>query len=608
MKEYHLNQIIGEGASSTIYSAFLVNSPQEEVAIKILKNTPKTLSYFEAELQTLQSVTHPNIINIHSSHKSQRHLYIIMEKMDMSLTKFITDNFLYVNFDTKTNKVESKEYFNERVQKVLKIIRMVLLGINVLHKKGIIHRDIKLGNILVNSKSVKLCDFGLSTNKEKNNTFCGTEDYLAPEVIKKEKYDNKIDIYGAGLVLFILLTNQKYSESQYKILENNKRLSVYSGDMIDFLKGMINAKPTERFSAEDALKHKIFSEFWCLADSFINIEDITYQTKLGVIRKKGNIISFNNIELKDYQLTTFYNCGCINHAPLFSLTSYYFSDLVAHRNKRRPFKIEILINKEKHEFFDIPHNELKKVQFLLKFIKNMRRKTVIFQTIPNQNKPTHNRKDEDIKLLEIFLKNTIFERKANGDFLYVRILNLAELELLYVELKYGLISMHIISIPLQLELETVFEKYNNLLKSYKDSNSTEIEKLDQTDITILKYFLNESMSHESHECMHKQRFHSNVLTKFSSDKTTQLLNYNKTINKIEIIYKNEIWILIKENLWIFLFKNGLRIEVPFSNNIIGNEFVVIFDDIEKIFSFYNVNKEVSENIPYLGQIVEVLSD
>lgn len=593
MKEYHLNQIIGEGATSTIYSAKLNNplSNQEEVAIKILKNTTKTITHFEAELLTLKKVKHPNIIQLYSSHKSQRHLYIIMEKMDMSLTKFVTDNFLYVNFETPLGE----EYFNERQKKVIKIIRMILLGINALHKNGIIHRDIKLGNILVNIKTIKICDFGLSTNKENNNTFCGTEDYLAPEIINRNKYDKKVDIYGIGLIMFVLLTNQKYTEN-LKNLENNKRLKYYNLEVNDLLKQMLLKDPIKRFSSEESLKHNLFINYWCISDSFINIEDIIYQTKLGLIKKEGNKIIFNNIELIDKNITTFYTCGCINHTPLFSLETYKLSNIIKQNIKYKIFEIEILINNEKYNYFDIPHTELKKLQFLIKFIKNMRRKLNIFKIFG------YKQNYKEMILLDIFIKNTIFERKSNGDFLYLRILNFNKLKLLIIEMKYGIISLKKVSFPFLMKIEEVLEKYNELILS--SSVVSLINNLEQTDISILKYYINKSDNHEYHECIKRQKFNANLLTRFSSDNTTQLINYNKR-DKIDIEFKNNIWILFDENIWIFLFTDGFRIEFSFINNIINSTFSIFFKGEENIFNFDELIP-LKDLIHHLRRVYDIL--
>ena len=78
------------------------------------------------------------------------------------------------------------------------------------HKKGVVHRDIKLENILINqSKVIKLIDFGFSvaiSPGSKLNIFCGTPSYMAPEIVNKKEYDFAVDLWAAGILLFKILT------------------------------------------------------------------------------------------------------------------------------------------------------------------------------------------------------------------------------------------------------------------------------------------------------------------------------------------------------------------------------------------------------------------
>jgi serine/threonine protein kinase len=77
-----------------------------------------------------------------------------------------------------------------------------------LHEKNIIHRDIKPENIMVCDGVLKLCDFGYATGiikGKRRNTFCGTLDYLSPEMVLKTPYDFSVDIWSLGILTFELI-------------------------------------------------------------------------------------------------------------------------------------------------------------------------------------------------------------------------------------------------------------------------------------------------------------------------------------------------------------------------------------------------------------------
>lgn len=99
-----------------------------------------------------------------------------------------------------------------------KILHQVLLGLNYMHKKNIVHRDIKPENLLLESRdlanlNIKITDFGFAKCYDPSN-FEGLDDvlgsplYMAPEVVKKLKYDTKVDIWSLGIVTYILLSGR----------------------------------------------------------------------------------------------------------------------------------------------------------------------------------------------------------------------------------------------------------------------------------------------------------------------------------------------------------------------------------------------------------------
>lgn len=101
--------------------------------------------------------------------------------------------------------------------------------------KGIMHRDLKPENLILSAAgedtNVKIADFGLATYIESDNQLykrCGTPGYVAPEVLADQVYDGKVDIFSAGVILFVLLTGTSpfYGESYNEILIKNKACDV----------------------------------------------------------------------------------------------------------------------------------------------------------------------------------------------------------------------------------------------------------------------------------------------------------------------------------------------------------------------------------------------
>ncbi len=86
------------------------------------------------------------------------------------------------------------------------VVKNLLEGVNHMHSKKILHRDIKPENIILSIGNVKLCDFGWAVNKatkqELRSTFCGTPLYLSPEVLKGQRYDEKVDIWSIGILAY----------------------------------------------------------------------------------------------------------------------------------------------------------------------------------------------------------------------------------------------------------------------------------------------------------------------------------------------------------------------------------------------------------------------
>ena len=140
------------------------------------------------------------------------------------------------------------EYLKQRYKNKYKLtdkeasdlMRGILEGIAYVHEKGITHRDLKPGNILIqdrnNLQSVKLIDFGLGLMKRRADITCGTQSYMAPEIVISTKiYSKSVDIWAIGIILHMVLTggnhplgdpNKNRKDQDWKEILRNQRTNV----------------------------------------------------------------------------------------------------------------------------------------------------------------------------------------------------------------------------------------------------------------------------------------------------------------------------------------------------------------------------------------------
>mmetsp|Transcript_19289 Transcript_19289/g.31568 ORF Transcript_19289/g.31568 Transcript_19289/m.31568 type:complete len:914 (-) Transcript_19289:355-3096(-) len=198
MSDLQLKERIGEGAFGEVYRASWLGA---EVAVKKLKSaaavgrSPQLLDEFRKEINVLKDLRHPNIVLFMAACISPADLCIV--------TEFMHNGSLFHLLHTPQKA--------DIISDELVLLRMVLdvaRGINYLHHSGIIHRDLKALNLLVDTNLVvKVADFGLSRTKNISETLTqtnavGTPAWMAPESLRGEPYTEKSDVYSFGVVLW----------------------------------------------------------------------------------------------------------------------------------------------------------------------------------------------------------------------------------------------------------------------------------------------------------------------------------------------------------------------------------------------------------------------
>ncbi|HSN27533.1 MAG TPA: serine/threonine-protein kinase [Kofleriaceae bacterium] len=202
---YRIIERISQGAMGVVYRAVRTNLDRQ-VAIKVmhvaLPDAMKVRERFEREAQVMARLDHPHCVSIIDYGLHDNKPYVVMELVrGRSLHELL---------------VEQKRL---EIPRAVDVMRQILSGLAHAHEQGIIHRDIKPGNIMVTPKAplglhVRLLDFGLARIAEgsssiSNGVAVGTPSYMAPEQCRGEPVDATVDIYACGVVLFEMLTGKK---------------------------------------------------------------------------------------------------------------------------------------------------------------------------------------------------------------------------------------------------------------------------------------------------------------------------------------------------------------------------------------------------------------
>mmetsp|Transcript_26360 Transcript_26360/g.44493 ORF Transcript_26360/g.44493 Transcript_26360/m.44493 type:complete len:344 (-) Transcript_26360:111-1142(-) len=272
---YSVGKVLGHGASGEVY-AVTHKVTGKKFACKVVKknanmNDAQSMS---TEIEIMKRIRHRNIVSTYELYETPKCLWIILELVD--------GGDLY-------HFLANAEGYNEVIAS--RQMKQALAGIHYLHSLGVVHRDLKLDNILilgsVQACEVKIADFGLSalvhldedgydaesSAKRKRYTHLtemwGTVEYFAPEVIN-QAYGPQADVWALGCVLYEMLCG----EQAFPAREGDKKSTHYaricrgeydvtkpifkqkiSAEAKDLLAGMLCVDPTKRLSASECLQH-----------------------------------------------------------------------------------------------------------------------------------------------------------------------------------------------------------------------------------------------------------------------------------------------------------------------------------------------------------------
>ena len=305
-----LTKSLGKGAFGEVFLTQKKGS-KELFATKRLDRAfsekPENIKLLANEITLLKKINHPNIVRLIELKKTKSHCYIVMEYC----------NGGDLSGCLKKYKAAYKRPFSEEI--VQYIMRQVVNGINFLHSNKIIHRDLKLDNILVTFPSendkkslnmmkatAKIIDFGFATKLQaaKSNltyTILGTPSNMAPQILEqmeqrtpnRQGYDEKVDIWSLGTLCYeMLVGHMAFCASSMQELSKKVKQGSYSlptnlsKEVVSFIDSMLKADPNKRLSARDLLKHDF------LVKNVKQFQPIDVRKIPGMV--SGDIININS--------------------------------------------------------------------------------------------------------------------------------------------------------------------------------------------------------------------------------------------------------------------------------------------------------------------------
>ena len=288
-ERYEITQLLGEGGMSYVYKA-IDKQLQRTVAIKTLKpnyvEQEKFVERFKREAQTAANLNHPNIVQIFDWGIGDEPFFV-ME---------------YIEGNTLTSIIANKRTIS--MNDILFIGAQVSSGLQAAHSKGLVHRDIKPGNIMITPEGkVKVTDFGIVSlqNEEsditKTGSILGTASYISPEQAQGKPVSKESDLYSLGTVLYELITGRPPFEGDTPIAtatkhitEKPEKLSAYRANIPKGIENavlkLLHKYPKDRFKNAEDLRAVLLQQ----------------KTQLQAIQTQENLVDLTSPKIK-YRFT-----------------------------------------------------------------------------------------------------------------------------------------------------------------------------------------------------------------------------------------------------------------------------------------------------------------
>ena len=292
-KKYEVLSKLGSGSFGNVYLA-RNRFTNEKVAMKEIKKSSANLlsdGQIKDEIEILKNLDHPDIVRIIESFNT-KNSYIL-------ITEYCEGGEL---FDQVKNQLSETQ--------IAVIFRQLLSGLAYLHSNNIVHRDLKLENILIHEKerskitgedlfNIKIIDFGTARifdKKNKPQSIVGSSYYIAPEVLR-QRYNKECDLWSVGVILYMFIVGHApFDGCDDEEITSNIQRGVYrkndrrwikaSKEVKDLIQKLLTYRPSQRLTAIQALNHEWFKK----TDSNILYDNIPESRIIGCIK---NLLTYN---------------------------------------------------------------------------------------------------------------------------------------------------------------------------------------------------------------------------------------------------------------------------------------------------------------------------
>jgi serine/threonine protein kinase len=367
-EKYIIRSSLGKGRSA-VYLCYDIDFPGKDIAIKILPpNSDETeTAAFKNEFFTLRKLVHPNIIQVNDTGR-------VLKCDDDEYKIEINSEYFALEFFEGAELANST--FQKSEENLLAVITQLCSALYYLHQSNFIYYDLKPENILIaeinGSPFIKLIDFGFARNivDTEYSGVRGTAQYIAPELLKKEPHDHRVDLYSLGILLYKIIYDKFPFDAENELEIFKAQVdsefefpdTPYSKKLIDVIKKLLEKDPSQRY----------FNSLQVLFDLGVDVNDSVANDLIpaSIFANRKDILNILRTYISDETSTEVFSLKGSEGAGKTAVIYELFSEidkvvLVRNDNSKTGFEfLKTLLRKIVYKPFVYPQLTDKKLEII----------------------------------------------------------------------------------------------------------------------------------------------------------------------------------------------------------------------------------------------------